>query len=101
MSTGSNKSKRDETAIAAWQSTTHWMARTIAVCLLMIVPGVVGSTLDKRWGTNFLAITGFVGGMALGTFMLIILLKQFAPPARGKPLQIDDENNEAGSKQDE
>lgn len=101
MSTGSSKSKKDEAAVAVWQTTTHWMARTVAVSLLMFAPGFIGSALDKRWGTSFLAITGFAIGMVLGTTMLIILMKQFAPPARGKPLEIEDETTVSESSNDD
>ncbi len=101
MSTEKSGPPRDETATAVWQTTTHWMARTIAVSLLMFAPGFLGSALDQRWGTKFLAIGGFVVGMVFGTVMLLVLMKQFAPPARGKPLVIEDEKADSEPSNDE
>ncbi len=60
----------------------------------MAGPGIIGSIADQRYGTSFLAMTGFGVGLVLGTVGLIVLAKRFTPPARGKPLAWDDEDQE-------
>jgi uncharacterized membrane protein (DUF2068 family) len=86
------KSKTDSTLLTV-DSAMHWMARTIAVSFVMFAPGFIGFLLDERWGTNYLAIVGFAIGMPLGITVLLILMKQFMPKARGKPLEIVEEKN--------
>lgn len=93
MATKQNDSKKKESQ-RVWEDTTQWMSRTIAVCLLMFAPGLLGFALDKRWGTSFLGVAGFVIGITLGTFMLLVLLKQFGPKAGGKPLSDDELDSE-------
>jgi|LakMenEpi03Aug12_release.lakeMendotaPanAssembly.Ray.scaffolds.fasta_scaffold06703_5 hypothetical protein len=60
----------------------------------MAGPGIIGSIADRRYGTSFLALTGFGVGLVLGTVGLLVLAKRFTPRARGKPLAWDDEDPE-------
>ena len=77
-----------------WAQATQWISRTLAVAALMIAPGIAGATLDKRFGTNFLALIGFAFGRLLGTTGLIVLAKRFTPPAGGEPLAWDDDSQD-------
>jgi hypothetical protein len=79
-----------------WQSASQWFGRTLAATLLMVGPGILGAFLDRRFGTNFLAATGFIGGLVLGTAGLIVLAQKFTPPARGQALPWEDESAEEG-----
>jgi len=49
----------------------EWVAKITTVGLQMVVPGIVGHYLDKRWGTSFLAMVGFGLGMVVGLWMMI------------------------------
>jgi hypothetical protein len=73
-----------------WQQASTWLSRTLAVTLVMVLPGILGAYLDKRWGTTLLAPVGFGLGLVLGTTGLIVLAKKLTPPAGGKPLPWDD-----------
>lgn len=50
-----------------------WVARIFAVALVMILPGLAGHWLDKRFGTRFLVMVGFVLGLPAGVYYLILM----------------------------
>ncbi len=70
----------------------QWLSRTIAIVIVMVSPGAVGSMLDNRFGTRFLTPAGFLFGIVLATTLLLILAKKLTPAAGGKPLPFDDED---------
>lgn len=86
----SELAKRQLERETIWQQASSWLSRTLAITLVMVLPGVLGAYLDKRWGTTFLAPLGFGLGLLLGTMGLIVLAKKLTPPARGTPLPWDD-----------
>jgi hypothetical protein len=49
----------------------EWVARITAVALEMVLPGIVGHYLDRRWGTSFLSLCGFIAGATFGLWQLI------------------------------
>lgn len=59
----------------------EWVSRIITVALEMVLPGLAGGWLDKRWGTGFLALVGFALGVSLGIWHLIVMTK----PRKGMP----------------
>lgn len=50
----------------------EWVSRIIAIALVMVLPGMGGAWLDKRLGTAWLAPLGFVFGMMLGIWYLLV-----------------------------
>lgn len=68
----------------------QWLSRTIAIVIVMVGPGFLGSMLDQRFGTSYLTPAGFAFGMVLATSLLLILIKKLAPVAGGKPLPPED-----------
>jgi hypothetical protein len=54
----------------------QWVSQITTISLEMILPGIAGQWLDKRWGTNFLALLGFGIGVPLAIWHLIRLTKQ-------------------------
>lgn len=54
-------------------SALQWVSRIFAVVMLMCLPGLAGQWLDRRFGTNFLGAVGFVGGLVLGMWSLIVM----------------------------
>lgn len=48
-----------------------WVARIMAVSLVMFLPGLGGQWIDKRLGTNFLVLIGFAFGLTAGVTYLI------------------------------
>ena len=48
-----------------------WVARIMAVALVMFLPGLGGEWLDNRLGTNFLVLIGFAFGLTVGVAYLI------------------------------
>ncbi|MCE9554857.1 MAG: AtpZ/AtpI family protein [Planctomycetes bacterium] len=64
-----------------------WVSRLIAVSLEMVVPGIAGHWLDTRWGTQFLAIIGFVFGAVLGVWHLLVMVGAVGKrrPPQSKP----------------
>jgi uncharacterized protein YqgC (DUF456 family) len=57
-----------------------WVSRIMAVAAVMVLPGLAGFWLDKRWGLGFLGLTGFVIGLISGIAYLLIITKR--PPDR-------------------
>jgi hypothetical protein len=51
----------------------EWVGRVLAVALTMVLPGIGGSWLDRRWGTNYLALLGFAIGLAAGLMELMVM----------------------------
>lgn len=59
-----------------------WVARIFAVALVMLLSGLAGHWLDRRFGTHFLVLVGFALGITGGIYHLIIAtanLKRTAP----------------------
>jgi uncharacterized protein YqgC (DUF456 family) len=59
----------------------EWVAKITTVGLQMVLPGVAGYYLDKRFGTSYWAISGFVAGFAVGLWQMI---RWTQPPPKGK-----------------
>lgn len=55
---------------------TEWVSRVLAICVVMVLPGLGGGWLDKRYGTSFWTLAGFVFGFASGITALILLVKR-------------------------
>lgn len=49
----------------------EWVSRIFAVAVVMVLPGLAGQWLDKRWGTGFLALVGFAVGLTSGIAYLV------------------------------
>ena len=54
----------------------EWVSRVLAICVVMVLPGLGGGWLDKRYGTGFWALVGFALGFASGLTALILLVKR-------------------------
>ena len=64
----------------------EWVSRIITVALMMVLPGLAGGWLDKRWGTSFLALIGFAIGVSMGIWHLIVITSpKKGAPGPGKP----------------
>lgn len=61
----------------------EWVSRVFAVAVEMIVPGLAGQWLDRRWGTNWFVLVGFAAGISLGLWHLIVMTR--AAERRRKP----------------
>jgi hypothetical protein len=53
----------------------RWVARIITVALEMIIPALIGSWLDNRFGTNVLVLVGLFIGVPLGLRHVIKMTK--------------------------
>jgi hypothetical protein len=53
----------------------QWVARVFAATLMMILPGLGGHWLDRRWGIGFLGLAGFVLGLSGGVAYLIAVTR--------------------------
>lgn len=51
----------------------EWVSRILVVAAVMILPGLAGQWLDKRWGTGFLTLVGFAVGLTGGIGYLVKL----------------------------
>ncbi len=80
----SSKTDADESRNAI-NAGINAFSRVLAVMLLMLVPGVVGYFLDKWLGTQFLIAIGFVIGMVLAIFGLILVAKRADDEMKRKP----------------
>ncbi|MFM8324989.1 MAG: hypothetical protein ACKN9U_09020 [Pirellulaceae bacterium] len=82
-----NSSKSPRPKIAA-AGAIDWVSRVLAVLLVMVAPGMLGSWLDRQLATRWCTATGFFLGMLAGMVGLVVLVARFQVqnPARGKPL---------------
>ena len=44
----------------------QWVSRVFAASLMMVLPGLGGQWLDRRWGTRFMGLVGFGLGLSAG-----------------------------------
>jgi uncharacterized protein YqgC (DUF456 family) len=57
----------------------EWVARITAVALTMVLPGIAGQWMDRRFGTNYCGLSGFALGLVLGISTLLALVKRPRP----------------------
>jgi hypothetical protein len=53
----------------------EWVAKVTTVALEMVVPGIVGAWLDKRFGTTFITLLGLALGVTVGIWHLLVLTR--------------------------
>lgn len=66
----------------------EWVAKITTVALEMVLPGILGSWLDQKWGTGFLALVGFGLGVSVAIWHLIVMTR--IPPRTPKSGTHDD-----------
>ncbi len=49
----------------------EWVSRITTVSLEMVLPGLAGQWLDRRWGTGYLGLVGFAIGLTGGMWHLL------------------------------
>jgi hypothetical protein len=72
----------------------EWLSRTIAIMVVMCLPGIAGMYADDFYRTKIWTPIGAVLGFILGTTLLIFLVTKFGPRAGGKPIPFREEDNE-------
>lgn len=53
----------------------EWVSRITVIALEMVLPGLVGQWLDRRYGLNFLALLGFAFGLTAGMWHLLVITR--------------------------
>jgi len=53
----------------------EWVSKITTVALEMVLPGLAGHWLDERFGTTFLALTGFAIGVTSGMCHLLAMTR--------------------------
>ena len=71
---GEELTRNDADRIEA-QANTNAVSRSIAIVILMLVPGVVGSYLDQWLGTKFIVVIGFIVGVGVSIFGLLYVAR--------------------------
>lgn len=71
-----------------------WAYRILAVAAEMVLPGLLGSWLDGRLGTQFLALLGFGLGITLGIWHLLLMTRSHARELSEKHSFRDEETDE-------
>ncbi len=70
-------------------------SRTLAVGVLMLVPGGAGYYADRWLGTNFLTMVGFILGMIAGIGILIVQSKKMELERKAAlKKKLEDSSNE-------
>ena len=62
-----------------------WVSRITTVALEMVLPGLIGLWLDRRWGTSFIGLVGFAVGMILGFWHLLMMTRSLQQSGGKKP----------------
>lgn len=81
----------------------QWLSRTIAVVVLMVLPGYIGLLIDQAWETKYFTAIGMVLGMAFTTLAFVTLSNKLIPQARGRALtdeEFDGEDESDGDGED-
>lgn len=71
-----------------------WAYRILAVSAEMVVPGLLGSWLDGRLGTQFLALAGFGLGITAGIWHLLLMTRNDARQLGEKRRLPDSDSDE-------
>lgn len=90
MAQQSNEDRRLVRNRLIWEDSAAWVGRIFAIMIFMMGPGVAGLWLDRYFGTKFIAATGIVVGMILGTTVLLILVNVKRPSLED---EVSDELN--------
>jgi hypothetical protein len=53
----------------------EWVSQITTVVVEMVLPGVAGQWLDRRWGTKFLGLIGFGLGLTVGISHLLAMTR--------------------------
>jgi F0F1-type ATP synthase assembly protein I len=51
----------------------EWVARIATVAAEMVLPGLAGQWLDRRWGTGVFVLIGFLLGLSGGLYHLLLM----------------------------
>ena len=72
-----------------------WVSRILAVAAVMVLPGLAGFWLDKRWGVGFLGLAGFAVGLIAGIAYLLTItnLPRDRPMSGRLPADRDKDNS--------
>ena len=69
------------------------VSEIISICMLMIVPGLIGYLIDQKVGSRFVfTLLGLIGGMTVSVMQLVRLVSE-----TGKPVD-DSSDSEESSK---
>jgi len=58
----------------------EWVSRILAIVAVMVLPGLGGTWLDSRFGTQVFTLAGFALGLTIGIVALLAVVK--APPTK-------------------
>lgn len=78
----------------------EWVARVTTISLEMFIPGLIGQWLDKRWGTQWLTLVGFVFGFTAGMWHLLLIARQ-AEQKRLQQKQDQDDSTDINKQGDD
>jgi hypothetical protein len=53
----------------------EWVSQITTVVAEMVLPGLAGQWLDRRWGTKFIGLTGFGLGLTVGIWHLLAMTR--------------------------
>jgi hypothetical protein len=67
----------------------QWVARIMAVSVLMVAPGLAGQWLDRWLGTSFLALVGFGIGISSGLGSLLVMTRVVGQKKSGRSVDKD------------
>lgn len=54
----------------------EWVARIMAVAMVMVLPGLAGQWLDRQYGAKFLGLLGFALGVTCGIGALLMIVRR-------------------------
>lgn len=80
---GCNVAMRFQGRRESLSAAMNWASRVTSIAMEMALPPLLGSWLDRRWGTGYaLVIVGAVLGFALGMMHLVRLAADASPKKR-------------------
>jgi hypothetical protein len=75
-----------------------WISRVTTVVMEIVLPGLLGDWLDRRWGTGYLALVGFGFGLVCGIQHLLMMTRadEKTRHTSSRAAEVPDETQEHG-----
>jgi len=72
----------------------QWVHRITTVVMEMVLPGIFGVWLDKKWGTNFVGLLGFALGLTTAIIHLLQMTKLESSKSAGQTKSVAEQTDQ-------
>jgi len=69
------------------------VSKVLAASIMMVLPGLGGQWLDRRWHTSWLVLAGFAFGISVSIYYLIVITRVAGSSDKNKSSQQNKSTN--------